>query len=788
MAQNGAVSPTQQQQRNPTAGKHGVELAISLNITSVQRLVGLMGAKPGAVLRTDAGHTYRVRRTTSQEDSELDLLSCGEDASQASSGASQVLSTLLAGKQPENSWGYRDPKGRLQGPFPLERLQRWHSQGEQRGQPYFEPKKPMRHWQTGAWLPFWAITSLHAELLPSEGGMAAATAAAATRKPVEAQAAAPYSDVHMEDITEADMEMIFELSEARHSAVGIASLADTAEDMEGVEYLAALCKDYDTEMTTLPATAGGPAPPLPPPRSAGAEASHAVECLPHPLLHVVVDTNVLLTDFACIDFIRRHTLVAGPGGGAATYVTVLVPWIVICELDGLKKGNKDTDQGEEGWKSGIGALARKAINTLHAAVSSGSRFLVGQPVKEFREAAQQHKMDPGSCHRATNDDRVLQCCLHRQSMLEEENARLPAPQGECPTVLLLSNDTNLCNKAIVNGIKACSSFKLRKGKEGLHLLRAPAAAAALSSPVAVRDNPAAPPLWPYHGSSPLISEDVEIMAAPPHPRPGGGGSGACGNHPPPGSLHSPSALASAAAVAPSTPIHGQSLRDVASPGFPTPASSRTLPRPDTAGHSHHRQPPFGEPLTAAIQPIHRSAGCTTIPSAPPAALPMCPAVQPPPPPPWPPALPFEHSEDARDALDALVTSAVGLWVKFCLFAEYGDLWEDMAAVPHPWAPGDIATILARQWKPLKAHYPCTSAARSVDPALLSRLLLHRNPPMKQVLATANLLSAFLDHMPPPPHDGDAANQNPYAAEAAAAVVRGRAEASELCRRCEASLA
>ena len=57
------------------------------------------------------------------------------------------------------------------------------------------------------------------------------------------------------------------------------------------------------------------------------------------VLYIVVDTNVLLTHFDCTEFIRTHTTIPG-SSPPRTFATIVVPWIVLCELDGLKQGKK----------------------------------------------------------------------------------------------------------------------------------------------------------------------------------------------------------------------------------------------------------------------------------------------------------------------------------------------------------------------------------------------------------------------------------------------------------------
>jgi len=229
-------------------------------------------------------------------------------------------------------------------------------------------------------------------------------------------------------------------------------------------------------------------------------------------LCIVVDTNVLLADFDCVEKIRFQAAL----GKTADRTVVVIPWIVLCELDGLKSSVTD-----------IAFSARVAINRLNDAIRRGDPFIRGQSLREFRQAASEHSFGPADGKlRATNDDRVLQCCMHLHVGPEgdDEPGRLPVP--ESLRVLLLSNDTNLCSKALVNGIAACSSYALRRcGDLNLVYRDLQKAHGARSHPASseiarVGEAPVqrpVPPLVPYYAidSMALLSPDLPL-ACPIH--------------------------------------------------------------------------------------------------------------------------------------------------------------------------------------------------------------------------------------------------------------------------------
>ncbi|KAJ1929125.1 hypothetical protein IWQ60_001433 [Tieghemiomyces parasiticus] len=166
----------------------------------------------------------------------------------------------------------------------------------------------------------------------------------------------------------------------------------------------------------------------------------------------ILDTNYLLSQ---LTFLRRlqETATQRP------HVFIIVPWVVIRELDGLKEvghGNRsrgssrDDSLSSSRHESGnVGSLARSAIEFIYqglqppfdsaAAPSHGlagrRRVLRGQKITECINVER------------TNDDLILDCC------------RYFAEARRIPSVVLLSLDKNLCVKAMVHQIGACGLWR-----------------------------------------------------------------------------------------------------------------------------------------------------------------------------------------------------------------------------------------------------------------------------------------------------------------------------------------
>lgn len=169
-------------------------------------------------------------------------------------------------------------------------------------------------------------------------------------------------------------------------------------------------------------------------------------------LYVVLDTNVLLSHLKLISELKDF-----PIEGVARPVLV-IPWIVIQELDSLKsdswrikRGKLVTNESEsDNSKFGVDTLARQAVRFLHTCFESNHPRLRGQTVSEAQEM-----MENCSIEDPTNDDKILQCCLLFQRKADVGHS------------VLFSNDQNLCSKAIINGLKAFNHKNLVSGLKEL---------------------------------------------------------------------------------------------------------------------------------------------------------------------------------------------------------------------------------------------------------------------------------------------------------------------------------
>ncbi|KAM4548424.1 transcriptional protein SWT1 isoform 2-T2 [Odontesthes bonariensis] len=190
-------------------------------------------------------------------------------------------------------------------------------------------------------------------------------------------------------------------------------------------------------------------------------------------LIVVLDTNILLSH---LDYVKK---IISHGLGALGFPVVLIPWVVLQELDSLKRGR--------GLSGSVAHLATPAISYIYNALKNREPHLWGQSMQQAAESS-------NGLTAENNDDRVLQCCLQYQNMYPE-----------C-ALILCTNDKNLCSKALLSGVRAlCNSdlqAEVEKSRHGLHVLQnnpartLPHASPQISSPVLSRTSTPAPPHSP----------------------------------------------------------------------------------------------------------------------------------------------------------------------------------------------------------------------------------------------------------------------------------------------------
>lgn len=144
----------------------------------------------------------------------------------------------------------------------------------------------------------------------------------------------------------------------------------------------------------------------------------------------VVDTNFIISHLNTLETLRRLS--------SRFHHQIVIPSTVIQELDGLKNSPKEVIINEHG-KDGndmqaIGLLARWANDWIYKNLANLDSSIMGQ---KLRQTINPH---------CVKDDAILDCCLYFKEKLE------------C-FVVLLSNDKNLCLKALTEGILTVSHRK-----------------------------------------------------------------------------------------------------------------------------------------------------------------------------------------------------------------------------------------------------------------------------------------------------------------------------------------
>ncbi|KAJ1665061.1 hypothetical protein IW140_003786 [Coemansia sp. RSA 1813] len=138
----------------------------------------------------------------------------------------------------------------------------------------------------------------------------------------------------------------------------------------------------------------------------------------------VIDTNF---------FIDHLSLVGELADVAATHsILIVVPWVVIQELDKLKMSTKTS--ASQGWldsSENVGAVARSSSRFLESELERNDSPFLFQKRSEYLQREQ------------INDDKILDCCLYFS-----EKYRIP--------VVVLTKDRNLGIKVRVNGCAVCS--------------------------------------------------------------------------------------------------------------------------------------------------------------------------------------------------------------------------------------------------------------------------------------------------------------------------------------------
>ncbi|KAI5970772.1 hypothetical protein CANMA_000191 [Candida margitis] len=137
---------------------------------------------------------------------------------------------------------------------------------------------------------------------------------------------------------------------------------------------------------------------------------------------LIIDTNFCISHLTILDELAR---LANDFG-----IKIIIPVYVIQELDGLKNSNKleNDDSSNESVKN----FARWANDWIYNQLANSSGVVKGQKL------SQRINKD------LTKDDAILDCCLYFQEYYSQH------------LIVLLSNDKNLCTKALAHEILTVS--------------------------------------------------------------------------------------------------------------------------------------------------------------------------------------------------------------------------------------------------------------------------------------------------------------------------------------------
>lgn len=144
--------------------------------------------------------------------------------------------------------------------------------------------------------------------------------------------------------------------------------------------------------------------------------------------YLVVDTNFIISHLNILNDLKDLAEEYG--------LRIIIPITVVRELDGLKSSNKQVSDSENriAGKT-VGHLARWANDWIYTALANNTTVIKGQKLNQ--------RLDKSTYQ----DDAILDCCLYFQ----QYNLNV--------LVILLSNDKNLCNKALTDDIKTVSFTK-----------------------------------------------------------------------------------------------------------------------------------------------------------------------------------------------------------------------------------------------------------------------------------------------------------------------------------------
>lgn len=291
-----------------------------------------------------------------------------------------------------SQWNYIDRKGVQHGPYAFRSMLRWAERNA-----FHTDALPIQHDTLKCWLPLWFLPQL-TQLLTSQ-------AALGPEEVVMQDWEAAVAEVNAERSGHGILHATPSLTQGR--AAGGTGLAEFPELYDS----AAAPMDYEVSAITS---------------SAAPDSCRVL---------VVVDTNILLSHFSFVERAFEHLTQGAP----LLEVLLLVPWVVLNELDRLKDGRAKVQSGS----------ARLALRRVRALTADRDAYMRVQTAAEHAKAVAEEPLPDASSRELRNDDFILQTSLYWRR--EMADALMYA--GHRAAVFLLTNDRGLCVRAEANGIR-----------------------------------------------------------------------------------------------------------------------------------------------------------------------------------------------------------------------------------------------------------------------------------------------------------------------------------------------
>jgi rRNA-processing protein FCF1 len=329
-------------------------------------------------------------------------------------GTDTALTTL-------STWNYVDRKQETHGPYPFHKMLHWAEQNA-----FHDESLPVQHSILKCWIPLWCLPLLNELANNNLSGF----------EPLNQP-----EEVAMED-WEATVR---QLNEERSKGLLDSTATTTTTSATRMKKQTSLSDFpellvYSNDDGEIDSSSAAPM---------DYELSHAIafDVAPDSVrAFVVVDTNILLSHMSFTERVFEKLTSSGP----RVEVLLLVPWIVLNELDRLK------DAGHGG--RGTSDAARLALRRIRALTSARDSFVHAQSAAEHEKVVVANDLPNTSTvqHRELrNDDLILQTCLHwhRRVVASLRTA------GHRAAVFLLSNDKGLCTRAEANGVRCFSAME-----------------------------------------------------------------------------------------------------------------------------------------------------------------------------------------------------------------------------------------------------------------------------------------------------------------------------------------